>query len=81
MLLPFALAGGSATSSAATILEQLAIIPEASFIATFLFGIDELAIQLEEPFSILPLKDLCGQIDAALDQQVSDMRRQREHGS
>ena len=39
------------------------MIPAASVLAVFLFGIDELAIQLEEPFSILPLEALCEGID------------------
>ena len=43
-----------------------------------MFGIDELAIQLEEPFSILPLTSVCDDIDSTLDQLVGEMRRQRE---
>ena len=36
-----------------------AIIPASSILAFFLFGVDELSVQLEEPFSILPMKYFC----------------------
>jgi predicted membrane chloride channel (bestrophin family) len=40
-----------------------------------MFGIEELAIQLEEPFSILPLQDLCDGVllknQALIDWRVS----------
>ena len=36
-----------------------AMIPSATLVAIFFFGIEELAVQLEEPFSILPLSRLC----------------------
>ena len=39
------------------------MIPTSAILATFLFGIDELAIQLEEPFSILPLEIFCTKLD------------------
>jgi len=32
------------------------MVPTAMILAFFFFGIEEIAIQLEEPFSILPLK-------------------------
>jgi predicted membrane chloride channel (bestrophin family) len=32
------------------------MVPTAMILALFFFGIEEIAIQLEEPFSILPLK-------------------------
>ena len=34
--------------------------PASAVLAIFLFGIDELAVTLEEPFSILPLEALTG---------------------
>lgn len=40
-------------------LGQWALVPAATLLAIFLFGIDELAVQLEEPFSILPLETYC----------------------
>lgn len=40
------------------------MIPCAAVIAFFFFGIEELAVQLEEPFSILPLASLTNSIDA-----------------
>ena len=37
-------------------------IPVTAVLALFLFGIEELSIQLEEPFSILPLQKFCNEI-------------------
>ena len=39
--------------------------------AIFLFGIEELGIQIEEPFGILPLEALC---DGAIETVVADMK-------
>jgi len=39
-----------------------AVLPASSILAFFLFGVDELAMQLEEPFSILPMQSFCDQI-------------------
>ena len=39
-----------------------AVIPASSILAFFLFGVDELSMQLEEPFSILPMQHFCDQI-------------------
>ena len=33
-------------------------MPCSAVIALFLFGVEELAIQLEEPFSILPIEEI-----------------------
>ena len=38
---------------------HVGMIPGATMAAIFMFGIEELAVQLEEPFSILPLAALC----------------------
>lgn len=44
-------------------------IPMTDIIAFFLLGIEELGIQLEEPFSVLPLEALCnGAISATLEE-------------
>jgi len=40
----------------------LAMIAAVSLISLFLFGIEELAIQLEEPFTILPMQKFCDDI-------------------
>jgi predicted membrane chloride channel (bestrophin family) len=40
----------------------LATIPAAAILSLFLFGIEELAVQLEEPFSILPMQKFCDEI-------------------
>ncbi len=41
---------------------QWGILPATLLISFFLLGIDEIAIQLEEPFGILPLESLCDTI-------------------
>ena len=38
------------------------MLPASAVIAFFLFGVDELAMQLEEPFSILPMRAFCDEI-------------------
>lgn len=43
-------------------LKSLLLVPASAIIALFLFGIEELAIQLEEPFSILPMQNFCDKI-------------------
>ena len=40
----------------------LALVPATAIVGLFLFGIDELAIQLEEPFSILPMQKFCDKV-------------------
>lgn len=42
--------------------EVWATLPASSILAFFLFGVDELAMQLEEPFSILPMAYFCNDI-------------------
>jgi putative membrane protein len=37
----------------------LPLIPASAMLALFMFGIEELAVQLEEPFSILPMQRFC----------------------
>lgn len=41
---------------------HLAVVPASTLVAIFFFGIEELAVQLEEPFSILPLSKLCDNV-------------------
>jgi predicted membrane chloride channel (bestrophin family) len=48
-------------------LHGLALIPATAILGLFLFGIDELAIQLEEPFSILPLQKFCDRVRKSTD--------------
>jgi predicted membrane chloride channel (bestrophin family) len=38
------------------------LIPATLFLSVFLFGIEELATQLEEPFTILPMQGFCDKI-------------------
>jgi ion channel-forming bestrophin family protein len=56
-LLPFALYDPFASSW-----NHLAMIPATAVISVFLFGIEELATQLEEPFTILPMQVFCDKI-------------------
>ena len=57
LLLPFALYQPCAGSW-----NHLAMIPATAAISVFLFGIDEIATQLEEPFTILPMQAFCDKI-------------------
>jgi ion channel-forming bestrophin family protein len=41
---------------------HMALVPSTFFIALFMFGIEELATQLEEPFTILPMQAFCDKI-------------------
>jgi len=41
---------------------HIAMIPATAAISVFLFGIEELATQLEEPFTILPMQAFCDKI-------------------
>jgi hypothetical protein len=44
------------------LLPGFGLIPAAAIVSLFLFGIAELAVQLEEPFSILPLQSFCDSV-------------------
>jgi len=50
---------------------HLAEIPAIALASVFLFGIEELATQLEEPFTILPMQGFCDKIGANCDEIVS----------
>jgi putative membrane protein len=41
---------------------HLAMIPSTAILSLFLFGIEELATQMEEPFTILPMQAFCDKI-------------------
>jgi len=47
------------------------MIPATAFVSVCLFGIEELATQLEEPFTILPMQRFCDKIGANCDEIVS----------
>ena len=50
---------------------HVAVVPVTIFIGGFLLGIEELATQMEEPFSILPMEKMCeGSIRTAVIEQV-----------
>jgi putative membrane protein len=55
LLLPFALYKDFAETSHLA----LPLIPASAMLSLFMFGIEELAVQLEEPFSILPMQRFC----------------------
>jgi len=44
------------------------MIPAAAFFSFFFFGIDELAVQLEEPFSVLPMESMTNGIGLSADE-------------
>ncbi|KAL3913433.1 MAG: hypothetical protein SGPRY_007979, partial [Prymnesium sp.] len=47
-------------------------VPATDLVAFFLFGIEEIGIQIEEPFSILPLEAFCnGAITSTMDEMVN----------
>jgi len=50
---------------------HIGMIPATAFISICLFGIEELATQLEEPFTILPMQGFCDKIGANCDEIVS----------
>jgi predicted membrane chloride channel (bestrophin family) len=50
---------------------HIAMIPATAFISVCLFGIEELATQLEEPFTILPMQGFCDKIGGWCDEIVS----------
>ena len=50
---------------------HVAEIPAIALASVFLFGIDELSTQLEEPFTILPMQGFCDKIGANCDEIVS----------
>jgi predicted membrane chloride channel (bestrophin family) len=52
-------------------------IPTTALLAIFLFGIEELGIQIEEPFGILPLEALC---DTSIEGVVMDMQESYRKG-
>ena len=41
---------------------HIAMVPVSTILSLFLFGIDELATQMEEPFTILPMQAFCDKI-------------------
>jgi putative membrane protein len=65
LLLPVALYEPFAAVATPFPIPALALIPAVAFVALFLFGIEELAVQLEEPFSILPMQQFCDSVRAS----------------
>ena len=57
LLLPFALYDPFKTTW-----NHIGMIPTTAVLSVFLFGIEELATQLEEPFTILPMQAFCDKI-------------------
>lgn len=47
------------------------MIPIAATISAFLLGIEELGVQIAEPFSVLPLENICNGIQAACTQMMN----------
>ena len=66
LFLPFALYGQFGDSW-----NHITMIPATALISLFLFGIEELATQLEEPFTILPMQGFCDKIGANCNEIVT----------
>ncbi|CAJ1964457.1 unnamed protein product [Cylindrotheca closterium] len=66
VLLPFGL-----YSSFANTWNHIGLIPATAAISVFLLGIDELATQMEEPFTILPMQGFCDKIGKWCNEIVS----------
>jgi len=66
LFLPFALYGQFGDSW-----NHVTMIPATALISLFLFGIEELATQLEEPFTILPMQGFCDKIGANCNEIVT----------
>lgn len=64
LLLPAALYEPFTNASVAgtMLFKGFAVIPAVVVVAIFFFGIEELALALEEPFSILPMKAFCDRV-------------------
>ena len=45
-----------------------AVVPSTAVVSFLLFGIDEISVQLEEPFGILPLEAICDNIGRSADE-------------
>lgn len=55
------------------LIQQKWMVPVISFFhAIFLFGIEELGVQIEEPFSILPLANICSDIQRSGEEMLED---------
>ena len=62
LLLPFALVRELAGS--------FVMVPVSCMVAIFFFGIEELGVQLEEPFTIMPLEHMLGGVEANILQML-----------
>lgn len=61
-------------------IETLFLVPAVAIMSLFLFGIEELAVQLEEPFSILPQQQFCNGIRSSTEEMI-DWRYSRSADS
>jgi putative membrane protein len=58
---------------------HLLTIPSSAVVVFFLLGIEELGLQIEEPFGILPMEAFCdGAIGAALNEMVVSEDKKRD---
>jgi putative membrane protein len=64
LLLPLALASDMGGS--------FVVVPVCSVVSMLFFGIEELGVQIEEPFSILPLEDYVASIESAASQMLAN---------
>lgn len=82
LLLPTALYESFAQRTASTIvlpmLKGIGLIPAVAVVSLFLFGIEELSLQLEEPFSILPMQSFCDNVQQSTADIVSYCAKARQ---
>ena len=45
-----------------------------ALLAYLLLGIDDIGIQIEQPFSILPLRDICEEIEDEIESELNPAR-------
>jgi predicted membrane chloride channel (bestrophin family) len=56
----------------------LPTLPAASLLALFLFDIEELAVKLEVPFSILPMLNICDEIKDTANGMINESKTKRD---
>eukprot|EP00639_Heterosigma_akashiwo_P033807 CAMPEP_0194743920 /NCGR_PEP_ID=MMETSP0296-20130528/100575_1 /TAXON_ID=39354 /ORGANISM="Heterosigma akashiwo, Strain CCMP2393" /LENGTH=449 /DNA_ID=CAMNT_0039655995 /DNA_START=201 /DNA_END=1550 /DNA_ORIENTATION=+ len=68
LFLPLALAPAMGPAGSAA---QWLTVPASAAVAFFLSGVEEIGVQLEEPFGVLPLEAYCADVRRAADQLVA----------
>ena len=50
---------------------SFAVVPMSAMVGLFLFGIEEIGVQLEEPFSVLPIEDMVRRVEEDVRQMMA----------